>query len=124
MYVDSLEAQRLCEALYRRTFPLIAYGTRFAPRLETSGRLIGMGCDVEKYFLFVGRLIPEKGVHYLIEAYRRVDTEFPFVIVGDNPYDPEYVQQIKDAADERVRFVGSEFGEPRSGTMRPLLRVR
>lgn len=33
------------------------------------------------------------------------------MIVGDNPYHPEYVQQLKDSADERVLFLGGEFGE-------------
>ena len=50
-------------------------------------------------------------MHYLIDAYRQVETDFPLVIVGDNPYHPEYVRQLKDAADGRVLFVGTEFGE-------------
>ncbi len=110
VYVDSSEAQRLCRALYGRTFPLIAYGTeiRSGAGLEALGR---HGLEPEKYFLFVGRLIPEKGVHYLIDAYRQVETDFPLVIVGDNAYHPEYVRQLKDAADGRVLFVGTEYGE-------------
>ena len=110
VYVDSLEAQRLCRALYGRRFPLIAYGTQIR-RGEGLEALDRHGLEPEKYFLFVGRLIPEKGVHYLIDAYRQVETDFPLVIVGDNPYQPEYVQQLKDAADGRVLFVGTEFGE-------------
>jgi glycosyltransferase involved in cell wall biosynthesis len=110
VYVDSLEAQRLCRALYGRTFPLIAYGTQIRCGAGTEA-LSRHGLEPEKYLLFVGRLIPEKGVHHLIAAYRQVETDFPLVIVGDNPYHPEYVQQLKDAADERVLFVGTEFGE-------------
>ena len=110
VYVDSAEAQRLCQALYGREFPLIAYGTQIRSSAGTQ-TLKRHGLEPEKYFLFVGRLIPEKGVHYLIDAYRQVETEFPLVIVGDNPYHPEYVQQLKDSADERVLFLGGEFGE-------------
>jgi glycosyltransferase involved in cell wall biosynthesis len=110
VYVDSLEAQRLCQALYGRTFPLIAYGTQIRTGAGTEA-LRRHGLEPEKYFLFVGRLIPEKGVHYLIDAHRQVETDFPLVIVGDNPYHSKYVQQLKDAADGRVLFVGTEFGE-------------
>ena len=110
VYVDSAEAQRLCRALYGREFPLIAYGTQIRSGAGTAA-LERHGLDPEKYFLFVGRLIPEKGVHYLIDAYRQVETDFPLVIVGDNPYHPEYVRQLKEAADDRVLFVGSEFDE-------------
>lgn len=110
VYVDSEEAQRLCRRLYGCTFPLVAYGTEIREGAGT-GALIERDLTPGEYFLFVGRLIPEKGVHHLIEAYRHVDTEFPLVIVGDNPYHPEYVQGLRDAADDRVRFVGPVFGE-------------
>ena len=110
VYVDSLEAQRLCQGLYGRTFPLIAYWTQVREGAGTSA-LQKHGLKAGKYFLFVGRLIPEKGVHTLIQAYRRVDTDYPLVIVGDNPYHPEYVQRLRDAADSRVVFTGTEYGE-------------
>jgi len=110
VYVDSREAQRLCRRLYGREFPLIAYGTQIRSEAGVDA-LQRHGLAAQKYILFVGRLIPEKGVHYLIDAYRKVETDFPLVIVGDNPYHPEYVQRLKDLADDRVLFVGPEFDE-------------
>ena len=35
------------------------------------------GLEAKKYFLFVGRLVPEKGVHELMKAYKRMNTEYP-----------------------------------------------
>ena len=110
VYVDSREAKRLCQTIYGREFPHIAYGTQIRCEAGTDA-LKRHGLEAEKYILFVGRLIPEKGVHYLIDAYRKLETDFPLVIVGDNPYHPAYVQRLKDGADDRVRFVGPEFGE-------------
>lgn len=110
VYVDSLAAQRLCRDLYGREFPVVAYG---AERREHVGTdlLADFGVSPERYLLFVGRLIPEKGVHYLIDACKAVESELPLVIVGDNPYHPDYVAGLRERADERVRFVGPVFGD-------------
>jgi len=110
VYVDSLQAQRLCRNRYGRDFPYIGYGTQVR---STTGADALERHDLErdKYILFVGRLIAEKGVHNLIEAYGRVTTDLPLVIVGDNPYQRDYVERLKAAADSRVRFVGTEFGD-------------
>jgi glycosyltransferase involved in cell wall biosynthesis len=55
-------------------------------------------------------LRPDKGVHLLIEAYSQLDTEVPLVIVGENPDDPAYVKSLKEASDERVKFLGYQYG--------------
>ena len=43
----------------------------------------GLGKD--EYILFLGRLVPEKGIKYLIEAFKQVDTEKKLVIAGGIP---------------------------------------
>lgn len=63
------------------------------------------------YVLAVGRLVPEKGMHLLIEAFRRVEIDLPLVIIGDDPAG-EYVAALKSAADERVAFLGYVYGPP------------
>lgn len=40
------------------------------------------GLKKDGYLLYLGRLVPEKGVHYLIEAYRGLRTEKRLVIAG------------------------------------------
>ncbi len=99
---------------YRRRYglsvPWVAYGAR-----DLSGgrdREILRRFDLEPgcYALFVGRLTPEKEVHTLVAAYRSVRTSWPLVIVGDNPYDPGYIERLKALADVRVRFLGAQFG--------------
>ena len=59
----------------------------------------------------MGRFIPEKGVHYLIKAYEQIKTDYPLVLVGDNPFNKEYVQSLKATKDSRIIFTGFLYGE-------------
>lgn len=66
------------------------------------------GLHKDEYILFLGRLVPEKGVHYLIEAFRNVKTEKKLVIAGGTSDSGDYVQKLKGlaAGDERILFAG------------------
>jgi len=50
--------------------------------------------------LFVGRLVPEKGVHYLCEAFSQIDTDMKLALVGGMSFSQDYVDLLKryDAA--------------------------
>lgn len=62
------------------------------------------------YLLFVGRLVPEKGVHRLLQAFQALRTDMPLVVVGDDDKHAAYVTALKRSADERVRFLGFVYG--------------
>jgi glycosyltransferase involved in cell wall biosynthesis len=65
------------------------------------------GLEKDGYILFLGRLVPEKGIHYLIEAYRNVKTDKKLVIAGGISDTDEYGAHLKGMAeDQRVRFAG------------------
>ncbi len=66
------------------------------------------GLEKGKYILYLGRLVPEKGITYLLEAYSRIDTDIKLVIAGGGSHSSEYVQQITEFAkkDERVVLTG------------------
>ena len=69
--------------------------------------------DLQKgqYFVFVGRFVKEKGVDTLIEAYNKLDTDMPLVLVGGNESDPDYVQKLKSVAGDNIRFMGYRYGD-------------
>jgi glycosyltransferase involved in cell wall biosynthesis len=72
----------------------ILYGGAALPDLE--------GAEPQGYALFVGRLLPHKGVLPLIEA---LSPETPLRVVG-RPYDPEYFRRLQAAAAGKdVRFI-------------------
>ena len=61
------------------------------------------------YFLYFGRLSPEKGIDFLIRAFRQTNTRKKLVIAGDGP-EKEKLKQIA-LSDERVSFVGFKTGD-------------
>ncbi len=68
------------------------------------------GLKSRGYFLFVGRLVPEKGVHNLIAGYNKANINIPLVIVGDDSSQKEYIKSLRKIADDRVRFLGFVYG--------------
>ena len=41
-----------------------------------------LGLEKDSYILFLGRLVPEKGIRYLVEAFKNVKTDKKLVIAG------------------------------------------
>lgn len=66
------------------------------------------GLEKDGYILYLGRLVPEKGEHYLIEAFRNVDTDKKLVIAGGASDTDDYMERLKKLADgdERIIFTG------------------
>lgn len=62
----------------------------------------------DDYILFLGRIVPEKGLHYLIEAFRNLDTDKKLVIAGGVSDSAEYYEQIKQmvSCDPRIILTG------------------
>lgn len=62
----------------------------------------------DEYILFLGRLVPEKGVHYLIEAYKQLQTDKKLVIAGGSSDTSEYAEELKRLAegDPNILFTG------------------
>ena len=51
--------------------------------------------EKDSYILFLGRIVPEKGVHYLIDAYKNLNTDKKLVIAGGSSHTNEYLEKIK-----------------------------
>lgn len=70
-----------------------------------------IGLKEKGYILSVGRLLPVKGVHHLIEAYKQIKTDKELIIVGDGNLN--YIDRLEKMADGdwRIRFLGFKTGE-------------
>ena len=71
------------------------------------------GLEKDSYFLFLGRLVPEKGLRYLIKAFKQVDTEKKLVIAGGSSDTDEFTKELKELArdDSRIIFTGFVQGK-------------
>ena len=76
-----------------------------------------LGVEPGGYVLFASRLVPEKGAHYLAEAWRRQDSDMTLVMAGDSSFSADYVESLRAAcAHDRIVFPGYVFG-PRLATL-------
>ena len=71
------------------------------------------GLEKDDYILFLGRLVPEKGITYLIEAFKNVKTDKKLVIAGGSSNTEAFMQELKELAegDERIVFTGFVQGQ-------------
>ena len=71
------------------------------------------GLTKDSYFLFLGRLVPEKGIRYLVEAFKQIKTDKKLVIAGGSSDTDEFACKLKELSksDSRIIFTGFVQGE-------------
>lgn len=99
-----------------------AYGreTRFIPnavnKLEIKeAELITekYGLQKSQYLCFLARLVPEKGITYLIDAFKQIKTDKKLVIAGGASDTHNFMEALKERAkgDDRIIFTGFVQGQ-------------
>lgn len=90
---------------YGRDTMVIPNGIQQSEIIESKIITQKYGLNGQDYLLFLARLVPEKGVHTLLEAYEKSSIKLPLLIVGGSSHSSEYcqkieamVEQINDAA--------------------------
>lgn len=71
------------------------------------------GLKKDTYILYVGRLVPEKGLDYLINAFKLTKTDKKLVIAGGSSDSTEFMENLKILAknDLRILFTGFVQGD-------------
>lgn len=84
------------------------------PPLEEGGV---PGLSPRGYLLFVGRLVPEKGLMRLITAWKASGVGLPLVVVGGGTYSGDYVARLRAAAPAGVIFPGPRYEAARDALL-------
>ena len=69
------------------------------------------GLTKDSYILFLGRLVPEKGIRYLIEAFKNVKTEKKLVIAGGSSDTDSFMKELKELAKDDKRIIQGQMLE-------------
>jgi glycosyltransferase involved in cell wall biosynthesis len=89
---------------------VIPNGTN-VPVPRPASQIRKLGLEDGNYVLFVGRLVPEKGVHFLTEAFAKVDTDLKLVLAGGSSFTDSYVDKLKAYQSDRVMFLDYVYGD-------------
>lgn len=111
--VLSGSVQRYFNEAYGRKTTVISNGvniTQYAPSDIIKSKY---GLEKGGYVLFLARIVPEKGLHYLIDAFSEIKTDKKLVVAGGVSHSDEYAAMIKEkaAADGRILFTGFVEGQ-------------
>ncbi len=94
---------------YHRTVTYIPNGITRPAQRDVQMIREKYGLEKDGYFLSLGRIVPEKGVHYLIEAFAGLDTDKELVIAGGNSQAVGYMEQIHRMAAQDKRVIMTDF---------------
>ena len=98
---------------YGRTTHFIPNGVAKPEKRIPDQITVQFGLYGGDYILFLGRLVPEKGVHHLIDAFMKTRTDKRLVIAGGASDTDAYVENLKKQAkaDSRILFTGFVQGK-------------
>ena len=67
------------------------------------------GLDKDSYVLFLARIVPEKGLHYLIDAFKKINTDKKLVIAGGASHTNDYLETIRKKVENDDRIIMTGF---------------
>lgn len=91
----------------------IPNGVSPAENKEAEEIITKFGLHKNDYILFLGRLVPEKGLRYLIEAYKQLETDKKLVIAGGSSDTAEFEAELKNMASGESEIIFTGFVQGR-----------
>lgn len=109
---DNIFAREAFAKRFKRSYDFVPFGADVSQDAGTTRPEVLERLDVSpgEYFLFVGRFIPDKGLHWLVPAFEALQTDKKLVLVGGSPNPSPYEDDIKRTSDPRIIFPGFLYG--------------
>lgn len=107
--VLSKGVQQYFKEIYNRDTNLIPNGVSAPIIREPNIIKEKYGLNKDEYILFLARIVPEKGLHYLIEAYSQINTDKKLVIAGGASHTNDYLKEIEKMANKDNRIIMTGF---------------
>jgi len=101
---DSREQQKYVKERYGKDSICIPNGVN-PPVIQQPDLIKIYGLEKDDYIFFASRLVKEKGVHYLIEAYKRLKTSLKLVIAGDTLYETDYKKLLYNLVQDNRNII-------------------
>lgn len=111
--VLSREQKKYFKEKYNRDTTYIPNGTSVFP-IEPANEIRRLyGLKKNSYILFLSRVVPGKGVEYLLDAYKDISTDLKLIVAGETEYVQEFRKMIEEKAakDPRVQLIGFVDGK-------------
>lgn len=111
---DNVFAREVYTRRFKKSYDFIPFGADVTYQNwddNPPSVLERLGLEVGGYFLFVGRFIPDKGLHWLVPAFESVTTDKKLVLIGGSPNGSAYEQGVRSTADPRILMPGFLYGD-------------
>ena len=111
--VLSKNVEKYFKETYNRDTHYIPNGVNTSTTREP--RIIKERYNLEKdsYILFLARIVPEKGLHYLIDAYKQINTDKKLVIAGGASHTNDYLKKVKEMVKDNPNIIMTGFVQGR-----------
>lgn len=110
--VLSRGVQEYFEKIYSRNTVFIPNGVTKLEIREADEIKKIWGLEKDSYVLFLGRIVPEKGLRYLVEAWKSTKTDKKLVIAGGSSDTQVFMDELKEmcAGNDSMVFTGFQQG--------------
>jgi glycosyltransferase involved in cell wall biosynthesis len=107
---DNVFVKKIVEEMYAKKFNFVPFGSE-VEEFNATDALNKYGLRKNEYYLFIGRFIPDKGLHYLIPAFNSANTQKKLVLVGGSPNPTSYEGTIKSSISQSILMPGYIYGD-------------
>ncbi len=106
--VVSKSLKKYVENKYKKQVEYIPNGVKFIEKKEVKEIKEKWNLEKNSYILSVSRIVKNKGLEYLVEAYQKIETDKKLVIVGEG----NFLNKLKELAkgNQNIIFTGIQSG--------------